>query len=168
MNSFLDKYEKTSWADISSRIELSTRDDVENALKTDGRCGLEGFAALLSPIAGIEYLEEMAQVAHKLTVQRFGKVIRLFAPMYLSNECTNVCDYCGFSLGNKIPRKTLSIAEILKETGALRKHGFEHVLLVTGESAQKVSTDYLFEAITVLSEYFSNVSMEVQPLDQGD
>ena len=168
MNSFLDKYEKTSWVDISSRIELSTRDDVENALKTDGRCGLEGFAALLSPIAGVEYLEEMAQVAHKLTVQRFGKVIRLFAPMYLSNECTNVCDYCGFSLGNKIPRKTLSIAEILKETGALRKHGFEHVLLVTGESAQKVSTDYLFEAITVLSEYFSNVSMEVQPLDQGD
>ena len=30
MNSFLDKYEKTSWVDISSRIELSTRDDVEN------------------------------------------------------------------------------------------------------------------------------------------
>jgi 2-iminoacetate synthase len=154
--------------DISSRIELSTRNDVENALKTDGRCDLGGFAALLSPIAGIEYLEEMAQVAHNLTVQRFGRVIRLFAPMYLSNECTNICDYCGFSLGNKILRKTLSIAEMLKETGALRKHGFEHVLLVTGESAQKVSTDYLCEAITVLSEYFSNVSMEVQPLDQED
>jgi 2-iminoacetate synthase len=137
-------------------------------LKTDGRCDLGGFAALLSPIAGIEYLEEMAQVAHNLTVQRFGRVIRLFAPMYLSNECTNICDYCGFSLGNKILRKTLSIAEMLKETGALRKHGFEHVLLVTGESAQKVSTDYLCEAITVLSEYFSNVSMEVQPLDQED
>jgi 2-iminoacetate synthase len=168
MNSFLDKYEKTSWVDISSRIELSTRNDVENALKTDGRCDLGDFAALLSPIAGIEYLEEMAQVAHNLTVQRFGRVIRLFAPMYLSNECTNICDYCGFSLGNKILRKTLSIAEMLKETGALRKHGFEHVLLVTGESAQKVSTDYLCEAITVLSEYFSNVSMEVQPLDQED
>jgi 2-iminoacetate synthase len=168
MNSFLDKYEKTSWVDISSRIELSTRNDVENALKTDGRCDLGDFAALLSPIAGIEYLEEMAQVAHNLTVQRFGRVIRLFAPMYLSNECTNICDYCGFSLGNKILRKTLSIAEMLKETGALRKHGFEHVLLVTGESAKKVSTDYLCEAITVLSEYFSNVSMEVQPLDKED
>ena len=168
MNSFLDKYENTSWADISSRIELSTREDVESALNSEGRCGLQGFAALLSPIAGIEYLEEMAQLAHKLTMQRFGKVIRLFAPMYLSNECTNVCDYCGFSLGNKIPRKTLSIAEILKETAALRSQGFEHVLLVTGESANKVSTDYLFKAITVLNEYFSNVSMEVQPLDQSD
>ena len=168
MNSFLDKYENTSWANISSRIELSTRDDVESALNSEGRCGLQGFAALLSPIAGIEYLEEMAQLAHKLTMQRFGKVIRLFAPMYLSNECTNVCDYCGFSLGNKIPRKTLSIAEILKETAALRSQGFEHVLLVTGESANKVSTDYLFKAIMVLNEYFSNVSMEVQPLDQSD
>jgi len=168
MNSFLDKYENTSWANISSRIELSTREDVESALNSEGRCGLQGFAALLSPIAGIEYLEEMAQLAHKLTMQRFGKVIRLFAPMYLSNECTNVCDYCGFSLGNKIPRKTLSIAEILKETAALRSQGFEHVLLVTGESANKVSTDYLFKAITVLNEYFSNVSMEVQPLDQSD
>ncbi len=132
MNSFLDKYENTSWSDISSRIELSTREEVESALNSHGRCGLQDFAALLSPIAGIEYLEEMAQVAHKLTMQRFGKVIRLFAPMYLSNECTNVCDYCGFSLGNKIPRKTLSIAEILKETAALRSQGFEHVLLVTG------------------------------------
>ena len=168
MNSFLDKYENTSWANISSRIELSTREDVESALNSEGRCGLQGFAALLSPIAGVEYLEEMAQLAHKLTMQRFGKVIRLFAPMYLSNECTNVCDYCGFSLGNKIPRKTLSIAEILKETAALRSQGFEHVLLVTGESANKVSTDYLFKAITVLNEYFSNVSMEVQPLDQSD
>jgi len=168
MNSFLDKYENTSWANISSRIELSTREDVESALNSEGRCGLQGFAALLSPIAGIEYLEEMAQLAHKLTMQRFGKVIRLFAPMYLSNECTNVCDYCGFSLGNKIPRKTLSIAEILKETAALRSQGFEHVLLVTGESANKVSTDYLFKAIMVLNEYFSNVSMEVQPLDQSD
>jgi len=168
MNSFLDKYENTSWANISSRIELSTRDDVESALNSEGRCGLQGFAALLSPIAGVEYLEEMAQLAHKLTMQRFGKVIRLFAPMYLSNECTNVCDYCGFSLGNKIPRKTLSIAEILKETAALRSQGFEHVLLVTGESANKVSTDYLFKAIMVLNEYFSNVSMEVQPLDQSD
>jgi 2-iminoacetate synthase len=168
MNSFLEKYENTSWANISSRIELSTREEVESALNTEGRCDLQGFAALLSPIAGIEYLEEMAQLAHKLTMQRFGKVIRLFAPMYLSNECTNVCDYCGFSLGNKIPRKTLSIAEILKETAALRSQGFEHVLLVTGESANKVSTEYLFEAITLLNEYFSNVSMEVQPLDQSD
>ena len=62
----------------------------------------------------------MAQLSNRLTKQRFGKVIRLFAPIYLSNECNNICDYCGFSLGNKIPRKTLSTAEILMEAGALR------------------------------------------------
>jgi hypothetical protein len=41
-----------------------------------------------------------------LTQQRFGKVIRLFAPLYLSNECINNCQYCGFSRDNPILRVT--------------------------------------------------------------
>ena len=42
-----------------------------------------------------------------MTQQRFGKVIRLFAPLYLSNECINNCKYCGFSRDNPILRVTL-------------------------------------------------------------
>ncbi len=164
MDSFLSSFEKINREDVSSLIQGIGRKHVEQAINSKGKGGLGDFAALLSPIAGKEYLEDMAQLANRLTVQRFGKVMRLFAPLYLSNECNNVCDYCGFSLGNKIPRKTLSVAEMLREAGVLKKNGFEHVLLVTGESAKKVDTNYLFEAINILDDYFSNVSMEVQPL----
>ncbi|MDC3335911.1 2-iminoacetate synthase ThiH [Opitutales bacterium] len=168
MISFQDKFYKTDWNSVSQLIISSSKRNVERALNREGAGGLEDFAALLSPLAGKEYLEEMAQLAHRLTLQRFGKVVRLFAPMYLSNECNNVCDYCGFSLGNEIPRKTLSVAEILREAGALRKDKFEHVLLVTGESSQKVGLNYLFDAIKVLNDCFANVSMEVQPLAEED
>ena len=161
MDSFIDLFEKTSWEAISSQIQSTSRQQIENVLSAGGSCGLDGFAAMLSPIAGREYLEEMAQLSNRLTMQRFGKVIRMFAPIYLSNECTNICDYCGFSFGNKIPRKTLSVPEILKEISVLRKEGFEHVLVVTGESAKQVGVDYLYDAIKLLNQHFSNVSMEV-------
>ena len=62
--------------------------------------------------------------------------MRLFAPLYLSNVCANVCTYCGFSAQNRIPRKVLNDAEIVAEAQALRALGFEHVLLVTGETGR--------------------------------
>ena len=69
--------------------------------------------------------------------------------MYLSNECNNVCDYCGFSMHNQIA-KNLSDLEILREAGVLKKHGFNHVLLVTGESSKQVGVDYLTHALELL------------------
>jgi 2-iminoacetate synthase len=168
MDSFVGEFEKAEWSEISKKIISADRRKIERALDGEGAGGLEDLAALLSPLANQEYLEEMAQLAHQLTKQRFGKVIRLFAPIYLSNECNNICDYCGFSMGNQIPRKTLSNVEILREIGILKKHKFEHVLLVTGESSKKVGVDYLYDSIKVLNEYFANVSMEVQPLKEDE
>src|ERR1044071_7318793 len=72
--------------------------------------GLRRFAALISPAAG-EELELLSQEARQLTRQRFGKTIRFYAPLYLSNECINNCKYCGFSRDNAIWRVTLSIEE---------------------------------------------------------
>ncbi len=56
--------------------------------------------------------EAMAQEARSLTLQNFGRTIRLFAPLYLSNECINNCRYCGFSRDNPILRVTLSLDEV--------------------------------------------------------
>ena len=106
----------------------------------------------------------MANLSHSLTRKRFGQAIRLFAPMYLSNECNNICDYCGFSMHNQIARKTLTDLEILREAGILKKRGFDHVLLVTGESNQQVGMNYLSHAIDLLRPHFANLSIEVQPL----
>jgi 2-iminoacetate synthase len=165
---YLELFNQSNWEDVSRLIEHIAPQDVELALHNKGAGGLQDFAALISPIASKNYLEEMAILSNRLTEQRFGKAIRLFAPLYLSNECNNVCDYCGFSLGNKIPRKTLTPVEIIKEAGSLRKKGFEHILLVTGESAQVVDISYLKDALTILNPYFSNLSIEVQPLKQNE
>mgnify|MGYP001576739525 FL=1 len=166
--SYLEFFNQSDWGEVSRLIGSITPQDVERALDQKGAGGLRDFAALISPVASKEYLEEMAVLSNRLTEQRFGKAIRLFAPLYLSNECNNVCDYCGFSLGNNIPRKTLTPIEIIKEAGSLRKRGFEHILLVTGESAQVVDLSYLKDAITTLTPYFSNLSIEVQPLKQDE
>ena len=65
----------------------------------------------------------MAKRSNQLTQQRFGRVIRLFAPLYLSNECINNCTYCGFSRDNPILRVTLSIDEVVREARASGRSG---------------------------------------------
>ena len=86
------------------------------------RLSLADFAHLISPAAA-ELLEHMGRRSHAMTQQRFGKVIRLFAPLYLSNECINNCQYCGFSRDNPILRVTLSLDEVKREARALKDTG---------------------------------------------
>jgi 2-iminoacetate synthase len=164
---FSDKQKDLSWDEMSARFDQIDRNKVEIAVNREGRGGIDDLIALLSPIAAEHYLEEMAQLSYRITRKRFGQTLRLFAPMYLSNECNNICDYCGFSMNNQIPRKTLTDAETLREAGILKKNGFDHILLVTGESAQKVGLDYLTHALDLLRPHFSNLSIEVQPLDES-
>ncbi len=122
---------------------------------------------LLSPAAE-NYIEQLAQKSQRITRQRFGNTIQLFIPMYLSNECFNTCTYCGFSMDNKYPRKTLTDAEIITEAKTLAKKGFQHILLLTGESPKKVGTDYIKHAITLIKSQFSSIGIEVQPMNQQD
>ena len=128
---------------------------------------LEDFKALISPAAS-PYLEQMAQLSHQLTQKRFGKTIQLFAPVYLSNECNNICTYCGFSLDNKIKRKTLTASEILQEINVIKQHGFNHILLVTGESNHTMHVNYFLKAFEIIKPHFANISIEVQPLSQDE
>src|ERR1700731_358210 len=75
-------------------------------------------------------LEAMAQTSRALTLHNFGRTMRLFAPLYLSNECINNCQYCGFSRDNAILRVTLSVDDMMREARALREQGFRNILLV--------------------------------------
>jgi len=137
------------------------------ALNKQGKRLLEDFKALISP-AGSYYLEEMALLSHRITQKRFGKVLQMYVPLYLSNECQNICTYCGFSLDNKILRKTLTDEEILKEVSAVKAMGYDHVLLVTGEANKMVGVSYLANVIHLIRPFFSNISIEVQPLKQDE
>jgi len=128
------------------------------------RMSLNDFAQLISP-AGAELLEALCRRSQQLTQQRFGKVIRLFAPLYLSNECVNNCKYCGFSRDNPILRVTLSIEEVLRETRALQQKGFRNVLLVAGEHPKFVSNGYLADCVRALHAEVPSISLEVGPME---
>ncbi|MDT0685941.1 2-iminoacetate synthase ThiH [Autumnicola psychrophila] len=166
MISFKDTLSNYSWDEVLQSIFSKTEADVRAALQTSNR-NLEDFKALISPAAR-PFLEEMAQQSKTITKKRFGNTMQMYAPMYLSNECQNICTYCGFSMTNKIPRKTLSDAEIIKEAEFLKSKGYDHILLVTGEANKTVGVDYMCNAVKLLRPYFSNISIEIQPLDQDE
>ena len=166
MNSFKDTFNNYNWDEVRTSIANKTVADVEAALSASVR-NLEDFKALISSAAS-PYLEQMAELSHALTLRRFGNTIQLFAPMYLSNECNNICTYCGFSFDNKIKRKTLNASEILQEINVLKQHGFQHILLVSGEATHTVDTNYFLKAISLIKPHFPNISIEVQPLEEEE
>jgi 2-iminoacetate synthase len=165
-NGFNAIFEHYNWDETKASIQAKTSDDVRKALQQE-KCSLEDFKALISPAAA-PFLEEMALKSKRLTQQRFGKTINLYIPIYLSNECQNICTYCGFSLDIKIPRKTLSDQEIIKEAEIVKGLGYDHILIVTGEANKTVGIDYFRNAIQLLKPYFSQISIEVQPMDYDE
>jgi len=166
METYSEHFETLNWDQIKSDIYSKTERDVRRVLDKPKR-SLADFQALISPAAA-PFLEEMAQMSRALTQKRFGKTLRMYIPMYLSNECQNICTYCGFSMDNKIPRKTLSDEEIIKEAEIVKAMGYDHILLVTGEANKTVGVDYFVNAIRLLRPYFSQISIEVQPMEQDE
>jgi 2-iminoacetate synthase len=140
--------------------------DVRASLEKS-KLALNDFANLISP-AGGEFLELLGARSQKMTQQRFGKTIRLFAPLYLSNECINNCSYCGFSRDNPILRVTLSLDEVRREAAELKSQGFRNLLLVAGEHPKFVSNGYLRDCIAALHADWPSISLEVGPMETED
>ena len=130
-------------------------------------CDLPDFPVLLSPAAA-PHLEELCRRSQQLTQQRFGKVLRFFAPLYLSNECINNCKYCGFSRDNAILRVTLGLEEVRREAAALAEQGFRNILLVAGEHPKFISNHYLRDCVAMLHKEFPSISLEVGPLEAAE
>jgi 2-iminoacetate synthase len=125
---------------------------------------LADFAALISPAAQA-HLEDICGLSQGLTRKHFGKTIRLFAPLYLSNECVNICKYCGFSRNNPIPRITLPVEKVVEETRLLAARGFRSILLVAGEHPKFVSNGYVEEVIRRVLPIMPSVALELGPLE---
>ncbi|HCG7482051.1 TPA: 2-iminoacetate synthase ThiH [Vibrio parahaemolyticus] len=164
--SFYDRFQQLDWDDISMSIYAKTAQDVERALAKSKR-DLEDFKALISPAAE-PYLEQMAKISYSLTRKRFGNTMSLYIPLYLSNLCANACTYCGFSMENRIKRRTLNRDEVEAEIGAIKRMKFDSVLLVTGEHETKVGMKYFREMVPIIKQRFNYLAMEVQPLDQDE
>lgn len=158
-----------SSSSLFTQIISSTEKDVENAIiRSNGNGSLEDLFALLSPAAA-PYLEIMAQKSMEITNRRFGKTIQLFIPLYLSNKCANICTYCGYSATNKVSRITINNEEtLLKEISAIKQLGFDHVLVLTGESPKEVGMSYFRRMLPIICSNFSSVSLEIQPLEENE
>ncbi len=128
---------------------------------------LRRFERLITPKSDAE-LEALAQESRALTGQNFGRTMRLFAPLYLSNECINNCRYCGFSRDNPILRVTLSLDQVLAEARHLAEQGFRQILLVAGEHPKFVSGNYLSDCVRALAPSFSSISIEVGPMETDE
>ncbi|MDD2710912.1 MAG: 2-iminoacetate synthase ThiH [Verrucomicrobiae bacterium] len=109
-------------------------------------------------------LETMGRQAQAATFRHFGRAMRMFAPVYLSNECVNGCLYCGFSHKNAIPRITLAPDVVEKEARHLLAEGFRNILLVAGEHPQKTSIDYLEKCVKQLRQLdVPSINLEIGP-----
>lgn len=160
---YLQKYNDFKFYEFWNSV---TKDDV---LRTINKRNLseEDLLILLSPKAE-ECLEEMAQKAHKLTEQHFGKAVMLYTPMYIANYCINRCAYCGYNHDNLIARRQLTMKEIEEEAKVVSAQGFKQILFLTGESPKDTPVSYIKEATKVLRKYFPSVAIEIYPMDEKD
>jgi 2-iminoacetate synthase len=122
------------------------------------------FEAMLRP-ASAETLESMAGKSRAITRRHYGKTMRLFAPLYVSNECINNCSYCGFSRDNAILRTTLTVEQVVTEARRLHEMGFRNILLVAGEHPKFVSDGYLQECIDAIKGFIPTIGIEVGPME---
>ena len=156
---FADVFDPAAVQCAVERGKHVRRADVVDALaRSEG--SLERTSALVSPAAS-EMLELLAQRAHALTVERFGRTMSLFAPLYLSNECVCTCTYCGFSMGLPIRRKTLRIDEVVAEARTLVARGFRNILLVSSEHPKFVDPEYLAQCVAEVKRLSPYVALEV-------
>lgn len=174
---FLEPAPAATFADEIERLPFDRLLDVANDA-SGGRVAmalatspldrtLDDFAALLSPAAAAR-LEELATASRALTVARFGKTMRMYAPLYLSNECLATCAYCGFAKELPIARKTLSSEETLEEVRHLLRDGFRSILLLTGEHERITDVGFLVERIRRLSAEVPQLAIEVQVWDEQE
>jgi 2-iminoacetate synthase len=150
------------------RLREVTARDAETAIASrPGSYSLSKLLALVSPAAE-NYLEQMAELSRKLTLQRFGPTIRLYAPLYLSSHCVNRCQYCGFNRDNAFDRVRLSIDEAVAEAELLACEGFRDILLVTSEDRQFISVSYLTDLARALRDKFSFIGAEIYQMTTPD
>ncbi|BET67445.1 2-iminoacetate synthase ThiH [Opitutales bacterium ASA1] len=167
MSMFSHVHPTIDFATLGDRARHASDADVRRILARGRAISLEDFAALLSPAASV-HLEALCRLSRAATQKFFGKTIRLFAPIYLSNECVNICRYCGFSRNNDIPRITLPVDHVEREVRLLAARGFRSLLVVAGEHPKYVSNGYVETVLRRLLPIMPSLALELGPLETQD
>ncbi len=144
-----------SWIDpdgIHALIEQADPDPVrvrEVIARARQLQGLEpSEAAVLLACGDPELRAEMDAAAAWIKDTIYGKRLVLFAPLYVSNLCSNECLYCAFRARNRgVERRCLDQEEIAEEVRHLVRMGHKRLLLVAGEQRGRRGLDYLLRSI---------------------
>ena len=127
--------------------------------------------AALTGISDPEMLSELFNTANEVKETIYGKRLVLFAPLYISNMCSNECLYCAFRATNKeIVRNALSQEHIAREVKVLINQGHKRILMVAGESYPNQGFQYILDSIktiySVKSEHgeIRRVNVNIAPL----
>jgi len=158
-------YVKISEEAVRGHLDSATVDVVSASLRSAAP-GIGDLLNLISPAAE-DLLPEMRRAAAVLKKKHFGKTIKLYTPLYISNYCVNQCRYCGFNAGSESERKRLSIDETTAEAEVIRGYGIDSLLLVSGEDPSHVTVDFLVETTNRLRGMFSYLAVEIAPLDKN-
>jgi 2-iminoacetate synthase len=71
--------------------------------------------------------------------------------------------YCGFQASRHVAPIILTQEQITDNYAFLAAQGFDHILLLTGESPHKAGVEYIKQAILLAREYFTSITLEVFP-----
>ncbi len=165
------KNQEKEFLEINKKATQKELDEVILKIESNEKLDWRDLAVLLSEVSlKKENLGYLVQLAYNKTIERFGKVIKFYVPLYLSNYCINSCLYCSFAAVNKINRKVLTIEEAKLELEAIKKMGFKHILLVAGEDPTNINVNYLSEIISVAKNELgiASVSIEVSPFEENE
>jgi hypothetical protein len=110
----------------------------------------------LSFVDDPELLAEVYSTAKEIKEEIYGSRLVLFAPLYISNRCSNECTYCAFRASNTgLTRRTLTQEEIAEETRILVRQGHKRILMVAGEALPQQGFEYILDSIATV--YATNV-----------
>ena len=136
INKLIEKHKNTSEDEINLILE--------KASKLKG-LDLDEVAALIN-INDKNLLDKLFEIAFKIKNKIYGNRLVLFAPLYVSNFCSNNCLYCGFRKDNEdMKRKCLSLNDIKDETKLILENGHKRILMLMGESSTECDFDYFLE-----------------------
>ena len=109
--------------------------------------------ARLSFVESPELLAEIFSTAKQIKEEIYGTRLVLFAPLYISNRCSNECTYCAFRATNAdLKRRTLTQEEIAEETRILIRQGHKRILMVSGEALPPEGFQYILDSIATIYE----------------
>jgi len=160
-NNFIDDNE--IWSNIEKAKNCDNKEILDILKKAEEAKGLTQYeTAALLMVKDKELTQEIFKLAKRIKEKIYGNRIVIFVPLYISNECGNICEYCAFRADNKeLKRKTLSFEEIKQEVAVVEKQGHKRILAVYGESP-KYDVNWMVKGIEAIYETKTDPSGEIR------